>query len=134
MANMVPSEKITHRDISTVDALRPLRWLSGKESVCQRRRCNRHRFDPWVRKIPWRRKWRLTPVFLLEKSHGQRSLEGTIHGVTRDTIHGVTKSWRHGEAGRLVLLLHQCYFPQKFKKQKLTKTSSGSYKNFGTEG
>ena len=33
-------------------------------------------FDPWVRKIPWRRKWQLTPVFLPEKSHRQRSLEG----------------------------------------------------------
>ena len=29
-------------------------WISGKESTCQRRR---HRFDPWVGKIPWRRKW-----------------------------------------------------------------------------
>ena len=34
------------------------------------------RFNPWVRKIPWRRKWQLTPVFLPRKSHGQRSLEG----------------------------------------------------------
>ena len=32
------------------------RWLSGKESACQSRRCRRHRFDPWVAKIPWRRK------------------------------------------------------------------------------
>ena len=31
---------------------------------------------PWVGKIPWRRKWQPTPVFLLEKSHGQRSLAG----------------------------------------------------------
>ena len=30
---------------------------SGKESTCQCRRCKRHEFDPWVRKIPWRRKW-----------------------------------------------------------------------------
>ena len=34
------------------------------------------RFDPWVRKIPQRRKWLPTPVFLLGKSHGQRSLTG----------------------------------------------------------
>ena len=34
----------------------------------------RHRFDPWVGKIPWRRKWQLTPVFLPGESHGQRSL------------------------------------------------------------
>ena len=36
--------------------------------------CRRHRFDPWVRRIPWRRKWQPTPVFLPGKSHGQRSL------------------------------------------------------------
>ena len=34
------------------------------------------RFQPWVRKIPWRREWLPTPVFLPEKSHGQRSLAG----------------------------------------------------------
>ena len=49
------------------------RWLSRKESACQ---CKRHGFDPWVRKIPWRRKWQPTPVFLPGKSHGQRSLVG----------------------------------------------------------
>ena len=37
------------------------------------RRCRRHEFDPWVRKIPWRKKWQLTPVFLSGKSHGQRA-------------------------------------------------------------
>ena len=50
------------------------RWLSGQESTCQCRRCRRPTFDPWVRKIPWRRKWQPTPVFLPKKSHGQRSL------------------------------------------------------------
>ena len=51
-------------------------WLSGKESTCQ---CRRHRisgFNPWVGKIPWRRKWQPTLVFLPAKSHGQRSLAG----------------------------------------------------------
>ena len=33
-------------------------------------------FNPWVRKIPWGRKWQPTPLFLPEKSHGQRSLVG----------------------------------------------------------
>ena len=46
---------------------------SGKESACQSRR---HRFNPWVRKIPWKRKWQPTPVFLLGESHGQRRLAG----------------------------------------------------------
>ena len=43
-----------------------------KESTCQ---CRRHRFDLWVGKIPWKRKWQPTPVFLPQESHGQRSLE-----------------------------------------------------------
>ena len=34
------------------------------------------RFDPWVRKIPWRRKWQPTPVLLPGKFHGWRSLVG----------------------------------------------------------
>ena len=33
-------------------------------------------FDPWVGKIPWRRKWLPTPIFLLEEFYGQRSLAG----------------------------------------------------------
>ena len=37
---------------------------SGKEPACQRRRPKRHGFKPWVGKIPWRRKWQPTPVFL----------------------------------------------------------------------
>ena len=52
------------------------RWHSGRESACQRRRCKRHRLNPWVRNIPWRRKRQLTPVFLPRESHGQRSLAG----------------------------------------------------------
>ena len=49
---------------------------SGKEPACQCRRCKRHGFDPWVRKIPWKRAEQPTLVFLLGKSHGQRSLVG----------------------------------------------------------
>ena len=47
---------------------------SVKEPVCQCRRQKRHRFDPWVRKIPWRKKWQATPVFLPGEAHGQRGL------------------------------------------------------------
>ena len=57
-------------------------WLStyfmgfpgDKEPTCQFRRHKRHGFDPWVRKIPWRRAWWSTSVFLSGESHGQRSL------------------------------------------------------------
>ena len=37
------------------------RWYAGKESTCQSWRLSRCRFDPWVGKIPWRRKWQPTP-------------------------------------------------------------------------
>ena len=53
--------------------------LVGKESVCNAGDCLQHRrpgFDPWVRKIPWRRAWQLTPVILPGEFHGQRSLAG----------------------------------------------------------
>ena len=43
----------------------------GKESACQSRR---YGFDPWVRKIPWGRRWQPTPVFLPGKFHAERSL------------------------------------------------------------
>ena len=52
------------------------RWSSGKESACQGRRHNSCNFDPWVRKIPWTRKWQLTPIFLSGNFHGHRSLAG----------------------------------------------------------
>ena len=41
------------------------------------------RFDPWVRKIPWRRAWQPILVFLPGEAHGQRSLAGYIHRVTK---------------------------------------------------
>ena len=53
------------------------RWCSGKETACQCRSCKRHGFNPWVRQIPWGRKWQPTPVFLPGKSHRDLwSLEG----------------------------------------------------------
>ena len=44
----------------------------GKGSACNAR----GGFDPWIGKIPWRRAWLPTPVFLPGESHGQRSLVG----------------------------------------------------------
>ena len=58
--------------------------VSGKESACQ---CRRHGFDPWVGKIPWRRKWQPTPVFLPGESHRQRSLAGCSHKEADRTEH-----------------------------------------------
>ena len=53
--------------------------LRSTEDACDERdhlQCRRHGFDPWVRKIPWRRTWQPTPVCLPGKSHKQRSLVG----------------------------------------------------------
>ena len=44
------------------------------------------RFDPWVGKIPRRREWLPTPVFLPGESHGQRGAWCTV-------VHGVKMSW-----------------------------------------
>ena len=47
---------------------------SEGKSICLQ--CGRFRFDPWIGKIPWKRKWQPAPVLLPGKSHGQRSPAG----------------------------------------------------------
>ena len=47
-------------------------------------------FDPWVGKIPWRRKWQPTPVFLPGKSHGQRT-----GGIQSMGLQIVRHDWAH---------------------------------------
>ena len=47
---------------------------SGQESASQCRRHNIQGFNPWVQKIPWRKEWQPTPVFLPGESQGERSL------------------------------------------------------------
>jgi len=52
-------------------------WLSCKESACNAGDLGwSPGSEPWVKKIPWRRKWKPTPAFLPGKAHGQRSLLG----------------------------------------------------------
>ena len=55
-----------------VGKITALTW-SSQVAQCQ---CRRLRFNSWVRKIPWRRKWQPAPVFLPRESHGQRSQAG----------------------------------------------------------
>ena len=62
------------------------RWLSGKKSSCQCRRCKRHRFDPQVGKIPWSRKWQPTPIFLCGKFHRQRRPMGYIQSMVTQRV------------------------------------------------
>ena len=58
-------------------------WLSSKESACQCKRWQIPGFNPWVWKMPWRKKWQLTQVFLPEKSHGQRNYSPWSHKRVR---------------------------------------------------
>ena len=53
-----------------------LRCLLDICAACQRRSHKRCGFDPWVRKLPLRKAWQPTLVFLPGESHGQRSLVG----------------------------------------------------------
>ena len=46
-------------------------WVKNSLQCGKHRRCRSY---PWVGKIPWRRAWQPTPVFLPRESHGQRSL------------------------------------------------------------
>ena len=93
----------TLRLLSTVNPLNGFPGgARGKQSTCQCSRLNRHRFNPWVRKIPCRRKWQPTPVFLPGECYGQRSLAGySPSGHTEsDTIkvtqapHSSTLAWK----------------------------------------
>ena len=81
---------------------------SGKEPACQCRTCKRHGFDPWVRKIPWRRAWQPTPVFLPKESHGLRSLRGRVRC-----------NLAHKHTGKLRMLLIKVTYKQQISyKQK----------------
>ena len=89
---------------------------SGKELVCQCRRCKRSEFGPWVGKIPWRRAWQPTPAFLpgdspwTEESGGLQSTGSQSrirpkqqHTCTRDiptlvfiaALFIILKNWKH---------------------------------------
>ena len=68
---------------------------SGTEPACQYRRHKRAGFDSWVKKIPWRRAWQPTPVFLPGESHGERSLAGY-------------SPWGHKESDTIEATQHTC--------------------------
>ena len=81
-------------------------WLSDKESTWKYRRHRRHIFDPWIRKIPWSRKWQPTPVFSPGEFHGYRSLtdyspwgpKSAGHNWVHTHFHLLQLGVGHGEA------------------------------------
>ena len=58
-----------------------LSWWLRWSRICLQ--CRRPGFSLWVRKVPWRKKWLPTPVFLLGEFHGLRSLAGQSIGLQR---------------------------------------------------
>ena len=57
-------------------------FLVAQESTCQ---CRRFRFDPYVRKILWRRKRKPTPIFLPGKSMDRGPWQATVCGVAKES-------------------------------------------------
>ena len=64
-------------------SISPLVQLPSHNICLQCRRHKRSGLDPWIGRIPWRRAWQPTPVFLPGESHGQRSPVAMVHGVTK---------------------------------------------------
>ena len=77
---IIASEALNH------SSPHPLGFAGGTSDKEPARQCRRHKkcgLDPWVGKIPWRRKWQPILVFLPGESYGQRSLVGCSPGVTK---------------------------------------------------
>ena len=61
-------------------------YYNKKQIQGVQKRPLRHRFAPWVGKIPWRSAWQPTPIPLLRKSHRQTSLTGNSPWGCKETV------------------------------------------------
>ena len=106
--------------------LEGLHWWLRHLRICLQ--CRRPRFDSWVGKILWSRKWQPTPVFFRGESHGQRSLVGYSPWGSKEsgTIEQLTLSWHlnfiflgwgniFGKSKCQIFLNDQCCFIAKHK-------------------
>ena len=91
--------------------------LPGAQMVKNLPACRSSGFDPWVRKIPWRRKGLPTPVFLPGEFHGQRSLVGYSPQVCKglDTVELLSSrayiySLSYYNIQLLVIIMIRCEF------------------------
>ena len=78
---------------------------SGKEPASQCRRHQRHRFDPWVGKILWRRARKPTPVFLPGESMDRVAWWAKVHSVTKSWIGPMSLSMMTVDAEYLSMYL-----------------------------
>ena len=93
------------------------RQLSDKESTCQCRRRRRLGFNPWVRKIPWSRKWQPLQNSCLENFMDRGAWWATVHGVTK------SQRWLSNWAP-----IHACYFEAKVDKITCPQWAKSSHK------
>ena len=94
--------------------------------------CGRPGFNPWVGKIPWKRKWQLTPVFLPRESHGQSSLAGYIPWGGKRVRHNlVAKQHQFSSKGHVSQFSGRakslkCCFSQNCKAVRTLSTGSAA--------
>ena len=83
-------------------------WLSNKKFTCK---CRRHRFHPWIKKIPWRRKWQPTLVFLPKKTPWTEVWRAAVCEVTKSgarlSTHTMTE-WRQTWSSEPDIFLFLC--------------------------
>ena len=94
----------TSQEVSTNEL--PWRY-SGEKPTCYLRR---HRFHPWVRKIPWRRKWRPTPVSLPRKSRGERGLASYSPRGHKTVRHNLTTKQQRQQISLFMLSSSRLHF------------------------
>ena len=105
-----------HRFIKWADARS---GASGEEPACQCRGWKRCGFNPSVGKIPWRRKWQPTLVFLPGRFHDRR--------VLRTVVHGVAKSWTWPKACINTHIHTHTHMPEApFYKSLLSRAGEGN--------
>ena len=97
----------------------------GKEPACQCRRC-RDRFDPWVKKIPWRRAWQPSPMFLPGESHCTQE-PGRLQSIG---LQRVRYNWRKNNH-KILGLFKTCQKTEKFVEviEDFTDKDKRSWRN-----
>ena len=88
--------------LTEIELFCPLSFWLRQWRICLQ--CRRPGFDPWVGKIPWRRGWLPTPIFLAGESHGQRCLIGYSPWDCKES--DMTEPWIH----KLSFLCHNFLF------------------------
>ena len=112
---VLPKEDQMDKDVIVSNVKPPytLGFPYGSPIHPQCRRCRRNELNPWVGKIPWRRQWQLTPVFLPGKFQGQRSLTGYSTWDHR-VRHDCTWAHVHTHTHTCLLLLLYIFIPERY--------------------